>query len=234
MRARRYPSQARQTGIKPQRNQRKAKKPDEQSEGRQFADDRGGWIDINRCRGNCRRGGVQRVEVHGYPKTGGVTECSEMPRGKQQREEWKRGGAENRNRPNMMPEGRGTPAQCDGDGPRTRQEYSGFDKASQKKLERNLRTCEQAHGQLSFRPFTTRRARRSNSSGETRETSPPRRAATTFSVEPSKKVSTRWRRAERRATSRGMAGRKKQNRPSSPWGAGAFSFPKRHGGRTGG
>src|SRR5271168_3654199 len=185
MRARRYPSQARQTGIKPQRNQRKAKKPDEQSEGRQFADDRGVWIDINRCRGNCRRGGVQRVEVHGYPK---------------------RGGAENRNRPNMMPEGRGTPAQCDGDGPRTRQEYSGFDKASQKKLERNLRTCEQAHGQLSFRPFTTRRARRSNSSGETRETSPPRRAATTFSVEPPKKVSTRWRRAERRATSRGMAG----------------------------
>src|SRR5256884_442049 len=46
-----------------------------------------------------------------------------------------------------------------------------------------------------------RAASRSSSSEEMRETSPPSRAATAFSVEPSKNVSTRCRSAERRATS---------------------------------
>src|SRR5256885_6417614 len=77
-----------------------------------------------------------------------------------------------------------------------------------------------------------RRARRSNSSGEIRATSPPRSAATIFSVEPSKNVSTRWRRAERRATSRGTAGKEKEGGAPSSWGGGAFFFrpPSRGGG----
>src|SRR2546429_9249406 len=69
-----------------------------------------------------------------------------------------------------------------------------------------------------------RRARRSNSSGEIRATSPPRSAATIFSVEPSKNVSTRWRSAERRATSRGTAGKEKERGAPPFWGGGAFFF----------
>src|SRR2546429_8892577 len=79
-----------------------------------------------------------------------------------------------------------------------------------------------------------RRARRSNSSGEIRATSPPRSAATIFSVEPSKNVSTRWRSAERRATSRGTAGKEKEGGAPSSWGGGAFFFWKRSWGGGGG
>src|SRR5256884_6076324 len=56
-----------------------------------------------------------------------------------------------------------------------------------------------------------RAASRSSSSEEMRETSPPSRAATAFSVEPSKNVSTRCRSAERRATSRGTQGRSEEH-----------------------
>src|SRR5580658_2181258 len=90
--------------------------------------------------------------------------------------------------------------------PRESEKNGDLDAAGEEKREGGFGVGERAHSQLSFRLLEMSRARRSSSSGEMRATSPPRRAATTFSVEPSKNVSTRWRSAERRATSRGTAG----------------------------
>lgn len=65
---------------------------------------------------------------------------------------------------------------------------------------------QQRHRDPSLRAFSISPARRSSSSSESRAPSPPSSALTAFSVEPSKKVSTRWRSAERRAAWRGTAG----------------------------
>src|SRR5713101_433620 len=145
--------------------------------------------------------------MHRGPESGRAAECGGMPRGEQRREKRKREGAENRSGPDVVALGRGgTAAQSDCCDPCTSEKKGDLGAARQEKCERQFIIGEFAHGQLSFRPFGMRRARRSNSSGEIRTTSPPRSAATTFSVEPSKNVSTRWRSAERRATSRGTAG----------------------------
>src|SRR4029077_5414732 len=59
---------------------------------------------------------------------------------------------------------------------------------------------------LLFLLFSISGASRSNSSGDTCEALSPSKAVTVFSAEPSKNVSTRCRRADRRATSRGTVG----------------------------
>src|SRR5689334_3486879 len=97
------------------------------------------------------------------------------------------------------------PEDCN-DEERQRQDQGDFHRAGNQEGEGAISPFEYVHDQLSFRPLEMRREMRSSSSGEMRATSPPRSAATTFSVEPSKNVSTRWRSAERRATSRGTAG----------------------------
>jgi len=58
----------------------------------------------------------------------------------------------------------------------------------------------------SMRAFFTRSSIRARSSSDTRDASPPSSAATAFVVEPSKKVSTRCFRADRRAECRGTVG----------------------------
>src|SRR5688500_762243 len=58
----------------------------------------------------------------------------------------------------------------------------------------------------SMRAFLTSSSMRASSSSDTREASPPRRAATAFVVDPSKNVSTRCFRADRRAECLGTVG----------------------------
>ncbi len=65
---------------------------------------------------------------------------------------------------------------------------------------------DEDHRPPPFRAFETISAMRSSSDGERRPPSGPSSAVTTFSVDPSKKVSTRWRSADRRAARRGRAG----------------------------
>ena len=65
---------------------------------------------------------------------------------------------------------------------------------------------QEIHRDPSFLAFATSSAIRSSSASERRAPSPPSSAPTTFSVEPSKKVSTRCRSADFRAACRGTAG----------------------------
>src|SRR6516162_1383928 len=71
------------------------------------------------------------------------------------------------------------------------------------------------HRAPSFLALATRSAIRFRSSSESRAASPPRRATTACSGEPSKKVSTRCRSADLRAAWRGTAGRYTYRSPCS-------------------
>src|SRR6476660_939970 len=113
-----------------------------------------------------------------------------MPRGEQQRKERKCERGENRGCPHVVAHGGGTAAECHRDDPCTNEKNGGLGEASHEKREHESGAGERLHGQLSFRPLEMRRARRSNSSCFILAPSPPRSAATTFSAEPSKNVST--------------------------------------------
>src|SRR5438445_6173936 len=158
-----------------------------------------------------------------------------MPCGKKKSKHRKCERTKNDRCPDVVAKCSGPVAQTECDDPGRDEENGFLYRAGDKKSKCCMRVVQKAHGQnvLSFflrsfffrsifgpllrlfggAPFWlgpalgTRRASRSNSSEEICETAPPSSAATTLSTEPSKNVSTRCRSAERRATSRGIAGK---------------------------
>src|ERR1700730_11270967 len=116
-------------------------------------------------------------------------------------------------RPQQAQYGRGRGAgERDGQHPVTQgcrpppQEHGGRERPHENDGYLHGRRKEQRHRLPSFLAFATSSAMRSSSSSDRRPPSPPSSAPTTFSVDPSKKVSTRWRSADFRATRRASAG----------------------------
>src|SRR6267378_1733128 len=114
-----------------------------------------------------------------------------MPRGKQKREHGQSERGENSHGPQLMPCCRRAAAQEAYRQDRQNEQNSGLNAASEQESKCRFGAAEQGHGWPSFLLFAMRRERRSSSSEEIREISPPRRVATVFSVDPSKNVSTR-------------------------------------------
>src|SRR6267143_6676448 len=114
-----------------------------------------------------------------------------MPRGKHKREHGQSERGENSHGPYLMPCcGRAT-AQKAHRQDRQNEQNSDLNAASEQESKCRFGAAEQSHSWVSFLLFAMRRERRSSSSEVIREISPPRRAATTLSVDPSKNVSTR-------------------------------------------
>ena len=121
----------------------------------------------------------------------------DLPPGDEQRQDRCGRGPSHRDREHPMARGRRSPAQQERSAERDQHQQRDFDR----------RVDREDHRFVSFFAFATSAAIRSSSSSDSRAASPPRSAPTTFSVEPSKNVSTRCRSAERRAVWRASAGR---------------------------
>src|SRR5438105_12266119 len=140
------------------------------------------------------------------PKSWPRCSGSGMPRRKEDREKREAHRTYNSKRPHMMAQcGRAAAQSVRREGCQHQQQRC-FDGASDQQGERKFGCTWQVHDPLSFLLLAMRAESRSSSSEEILQPSPPSSAATAFSVDPSKKVSTTCRRAERRATSRGTQG----------------------------
>src|SRR5439155_14251556 len=134
----------------------------------------------------------------------------EAPRRHDGSERRRQRGADDCRCENPMPERRRSPPEQGGGRER--------DDDDDRRLERTFeQQAHRAHREPSFRALATRSATRFSSSSVSRVPSPPRSAATTLAVDPSKNVLTRWRRADFRAAWRATAGIYTYRGPSSSW-----------------
>src|ERR1051326_5166592 len=159
----------------------------------------------------------RRQILNGRQHAVGADHTAEVPGRNDELQERHHRGACDADREHPVPHRGGPiPEQCSG-GERDRRHDRDFDRRAQ----HGGKQC--GHFGPSLRAFVISAAIRSSSSCDSFEASPPRSAATVFSAEPSKNVSTTWRSADLRAAWRGSFGTYTYRSPCSSWCTWPFS-----------